>query len=124
MVNARRRRLHRLRVVVAVALAVAVARLALGVWPTSVGLAVVGLWSGLRARAGLEARSRRSQSAAPDASWLADFTRAIVTDNLASSGNIIPSVSSIYRWQGNIESRGDSGVPYTPVPRAPSSSNA
>lgn len=41
---------------------------------------------------------------APDADWLADVTRRLVTDRLAASGNIVP-VRSIYRWAGAIEDR-------------------
>jgi periplasmic divalent cation tolerance protein len=44
---------------------------------------------------------------APDADWLAEFTRAVVSDRLAASGNII---RSIYRWQGNIEDQGEALV--------------
>jgi periplasmic divalent cation tolerance protein len=40
---------------------------------------------------------------AESADWLADFTRAIVNDRLAACGNIIPSIRSIYRWEGAIE---------------------
>ena len=41
---------------------------------------------------------------APDADWLADFTRQLITERLAASGNIIP-VRSLYRWAGTIEDR-------------------
>jgi periplasmic divalent cation tolerance protein len=40
---------------------------------------------------------------ADSADWLADFTRSIVNDRLAACGNIIPSIRSIYRWEGAIE---------------------
>jgi periplasmic divalent cation tolerance protein len=40
---------------------------------------------------------------AQDADWLAGFTRSIVDDRLAACGNIIPSIRSIYRWEGAIE---------------------
>jgi periplasmic divalent cation tolerance protein len=40
---------------------------------------------------------------AESADWLADFTRSIVNDRLAACGNIIPSIRSIYRWEGAIE---------------------
>ena len=40
---------------------------------------------------------------APDTDWLADFTRTIVTDRLAASGNIVPAIRSIYRWKGAVE---------------------
>jgi periplasmic divalent cation tolerance protein len=41
---------------------------------------------------------------APDADWLADFTRRLITDRLVASGNIAP-VRSLYRWAGTIEDR-------------------
>lgn len=47
---------------------------------------------------------------APDADWLAEFTSAVVTERLAASGNIVPGIRSIYRWQGNIEDRGEALV--------------
>ena len=47
---------------------------------------------------------------APGTDWLAEFTRAVVTDRLAASGNIVPGVRSIYRWQGSIEDRGEALV--------------
>jgi periplasmic divalent cation tolerance protein len=40
---------------------------------------------------------------AESADWLADFTRSLVNDRLAACGNIVPSIRSIYRWQGAIE---------------------
>lgn len=40
---------------------------------------------------------------AESADWLADFTRSIVNDRLAACGNIIPSIRSIYRWEGAVE---------------------
>lgn len=40
---------------------------------------------------------------AESADWLADFTRSIVNDRLAACGNIVPSIRSIYRWEGAIE---------------------
>jgi periplasmic divalent cation tolerance protein len=40
---------------------------------------------------------------APDAVWLTDFTRRLVEDGLAASGNIMDGLRSIYRWQGAIE---------------------
>jgi periplasmic divalent cation tolerance protein len=47
---------------------------------------------------------------APDADWLAEFTRAVVGARRAASGNIVPNVRSIYRWQDNIEDRGEALV--------------
>ncbi len=40
---------------------------------------------------------------APDVEWLAEHTRRLIEDRLVASGNIIPAVRSIYRWQGEIE---------------------
>lgn len=39
----------------------------------------------------------------PDADWLADHTRALLDDRLAACGNIIPTIRSLYRWQGTVE---------------------
>lgn len=36
----------------------------------------------------------------PDPDWLAEHVRQLVDDGLAASGNVIPSIRSIYRWQG------------------------
>jgi periplasmic divalent cation tolerance protein len=41
---------------------------------------------------------------APGADWLADFTRRLIADRLAASGNLSP-VRSIYRWGDAIEDR-------------------
>jgi periplasmic divalent cation tolerance protein len=41
---------------------------------------------------------------APDAGWLVDFTRRLISDRLVASGNIAP-VRSVYRWGGTIEDR-------------------
>jgi periplasmic divalent cation tolerance protein len=46
----------------------------------------------------------------PDAAWLAEFTRAIVTDRLAACGQNIAHVRSIYRWQGAIEDASEARV--------------
>lgn len=40
---------------------------------------------------------------APDVEWLAAFTRSLIEDGLAASGNIVPEAHSIYRWQGKVE---------------------
>jgi periplasmic divalent cation tolerance protein len=40
---------------------------------------------------------------AEDPEWLADFTKRLVGDGLAACGNIIPSVRSIYTWEGKVE---------------------
>jgi periplasmic divalent cation tolerance protein len=40
----------------------------------------------------------------PDAETARKIVRALVEDKLAACGNVLPSVHSIYRWQGKIES--------------------
>ena len=47
---------------------------------------------------------------APDADWLAVFTRTLLDDRLAASGNITTEVRSIYRWQGKIEDAAEAMV--------------
>ena len=37
---------------------------------------------------------------APDATWLADFTRRLVDDRLAACGQQVTAIRSIYRWAG------------------------
>lgn len=39
---------------------------------------------------------------APDADWLAAFTRRLVEDRLCASGHHITQIRSIYRWRGQI----------------------
>lgn len=39
----------------------------------------------------------------PDAEQLAALTRLLVQQRLAACGNVIPTVRSIYRWQGAIQ---------------------
>ena len=39
---------------------------------------------------------------APDADWLAAFTRRLVEDRLCASGHNITPIRSIYRWRGQI----------------------
>jgi periplasmic divalent cation tolerance protein len=39
---------------------------------------------------------------APDAEWLAGFTRRLVEDRLCASGHNIAPIRSIYRWRGQI----------------------
>jgi len=46
---------------------------------------------------------------APDADWLAEFTRRLVEDRLVASGNI-SAVRSIYRWNDAIEDRPEARV--------------
>jgi periplasmic divalent cation tolerance protein len=47
---------------------------------------------------------------APQADWLAEFTRSLVDDRLAASGHNITSVRSIYRWAGQIHDRQEARV--------------
>jgi periplasmic divalent cation tolerance protein len=47
---------------------------------------------------------------APDADWLAEFTRRLVDDRLAASGHIIVPIRSIYRWQGQIYDKTEARV--------------
>jgi len=39
---------------------------------------------------------------APDADWLAQFTRQLVVQRLAACGHNIAAIRSIYRWEGKI----------------------
>src|SRR3954447_16313116 len=51
---------------------------------------------------------------APSAEWLAQFTRSLVDERLAACGNIVPSIRSIYRWEGAIEDDAEAlVVPHT-----------
>lgn len=47
---------------------------------------------------------------APDAEWLATFTRTLVDRRLAASGHNIASIRSIYRWQGQVYDRTEARV--------------
>jgi periplasmic divalent cation tolerance protein len=47
---------------------------------------------------------------APDADWLAGFTRSLVEDRLAACGHAIAAVRSIYRWQGAVHDDTESRV--------------
>lgn len=38
---------------------------------------------------------------APDADWLANFTRRLVDDRIAACGHNIAAIRSIYRWNGS-----------------------
>lgn len=40
---------------------------------------------------------------AEDADWLANFTKGLIEDGLAACGNIIPSIRSVYTWEGKVE---------------------
>jgi len=39
---------------------------------------------------------------APDADWLAAFTRRLLDARLVAAGHIVTPIRSIYRWQGKI----------------------
>ena len=60
-------------------------------------------------RAAQKGPARSSMSAClachsgPDPEWLEEHTRNLIEDRLAASGNIIPTIRSLYRWQGTIE---------------------
>jgi periplasmic divalent cation tolerance protein len=47
---------------------------------------------------------------APDANWLAEFTRRLVADRIVACGNIVPAVRSIYRWAGEVQDEAESLV--------------
>jgi periplasmic divalent cation tolerance protein len=47
---------------------------------------------------------------APDADWLAGFTRTLIEERLAACGHVIGAVRSVYRWQGQIHDDGEARV--------------
>ncbi len=47
---------------------------------------------------------------APDAEWLAEFTRRLVEDRLCASGHLIEQIRSVYRWQGDIYDKPEARV--------------
>jgi periplasmic divalent cation tolerance protein len=47
---------------------------------------------------------------APDVEWLIDFTRGVVEDRLAASGNVTDGLRSIYRWNGHVEDASEAMV--------------
>jgi periplasmic divalent cation tolerance protein len=47
---------------------------------------------------------------APDADWLAGFTRRLVDDRLAACGHLLPAIRSIYRWQGAVHDEPEARV--------------
>jgi periplasmic divalent cation tolerance protein len=47
---------------------------------------------------------------APDADWLAEFTRNLVDERLCACGHNIAAIRSIYRWQGTVYDRGEARV--------------
>jgi periplasmic divalent cation tolerance protein len=50
--------------------------------------------------------------AAPDADWLADFTRALVDERLCACGHNVAPIRSIYRWQGQVSDQGEARVAF------------
>jgi periplasmic divalent cation tolerance protein len=47
---------------------------------------------------------------APDADWLAGFTRTLVEERLAACGQTGTAVRSIYRWQGEVHDDSEARV--------------
>ena len=47
---------------------------------------------------------------APDAAWLATFTRTLVDERLAACGHVIPAIRSVYRWQGAVHDEAEARV--------------
>jgi len=47
---------------------------------------------------------------APDADWLAEFTRGLVADRLAACGHNFKVIRSIYRWQGEVHDQEEARV--------------
>lgn len=47
---------------------------------------------------------------APDAEWLARFTRRLIEDRLAAAGHVTAPIRSIYRWQGQIYDKPEARV--------------
>ena len=47
---------------------------------------------------------------APDADWLAGFTRTLVHDRLAACGHTITAIRSVYRWAGAIHDEPEARV--------------
>lgn len=42
---------------------------------------------------------------APDPSWLLEFSRQLVADQLAAAGHNYTPVRSVYRWQGQVHDK-------------------
>ncbi|MGH3645707.1 MAG: divalent-cation tolerance protein CutA [Micromonosporaceae bacterium] len=47
---------------------------------------------------------------APDAEWLATFTRELVDDRLCAAGHHVAEIRSVYRWRGDIHDRSEARV--------------
>jgi len=46
----------------------------------------------------------------PSQEWVATFTRQLVDDHLAACGHIIPTIRSIYRWEGSVHDEPEARV--------------
>ncbi|GAA2131610.1 divalent-cation tolerance protein CutA [Glycomyces algeriensis] len=47
---------------------------------------------------------------APDAAWLAEFTRKLVEERLAACGHNLVEIRSIYRWDGQVHDEPEARV--------------
>jgi periplasmic divalent cation tolerance protein len=47
---------------------------------------------------------------APDAAWLAEFTRKLVEERLAACGHNFTEIRSIYRWDGQVHDEPEARV--------------
>ncbi len=54
---------------------------------------------------------------APNADWLATFTRSLVDDRLVACGHNLAAIRSIYRWQGAVHDEREARVAFTPAQR-------
>jgi periplasmic divalent cation tolerance protein len=47
---------------------------------------------------------------APDAAWLAGFTRKLIEERLAACGHNLTEIRSIYRWEGQVHDEPEARV--------------
>lgn len=47
---------------------------------------------------------------APDAEWLAAFTRGLIDDNLCAGAHEVERIRALYRWQGQVYDRAEARV--------------
>ena len=47
---------------------------------------------------------------APDAEWLAQFTRSLVEDRLCACGHNMTPIRTVYRWQGVVHDEAEARV--------------
>ncbi|MCP2281059.1 divalent-cation tolerance protein CutA [Nocardia amikacinitolerans] len=40
---------------------------------------------------------------AGDADWLTGFAKSLIERRLAACGNVVPSIRSVYRWEGEVQ---------------------